>query len=527
MATGTGWGAALQAGVNGYLRGTRLVEDDQDRKEDKAWREEQRALQRQQLKDQQAERQALKDAGRPVALVEGAGGAVKPPEMDNRDVGLPENAALPNQGLATGGFQVAGKSFTDRGAAEAEVARQNSGEAVSQRAAQAYRGLGQLDKAMAMEQGARTAELQTMQLADQRWKRDLGKAMRGGHAGLAQLATSSDAGPMAGLKVQAVPSADGKTVTYAALDKDGKAMPIPGLPAFPNDQNGLVQAAWMLDQTITPEARMSHYTAEKNRDEDRSDKKETREETRRHNMAMEGLTGRRIGMIGAGGGSGRGKAGAADGAEPFDPLKNFDTKKARAVAMEQASKAAEGAAMSGKPLSAKDQARMAQEVYQTMEDAATQENTNRHVQQTVSKELRTASADPAQYAATYEKARKVGLTPQALSTWGFQPPGATAGARPAAPAAAAAQPVVHAPAAAPAAQAAASPADDAGMRLDTARANLAALRQRPAPGLAAGQQAREAYAIQLDEARAAVAQAEAEYQRAVPQSGAAFVRPSM
>ncbi|QNK66098.1 hypothetical protein [Variovorax sp. PAMC26660] len=519
-----GWGAALQAGVNGYFRGAQMTEDAQDRKDEKAWRDEQRAAMRQQLQDQQAERTALKDAGRPIALVEGAGGAVKPPEMDNRDVGLPENAALPNQGLQQGGFIVAGKSFGDRGSAEAEVTRQNSPEAVNQRAVQAYRGLGQHDKAMALEQSTRAAELQNMQLADQRWKRDLGKAMRGGHAGLAQLATGSEAGAMAGMKVSVVPSADGKTVTYAALDKDGKASPIPGLPAFSNDQNGLVQAAWMLDQTITPEARMAHYTTEKNREEDRGDKKENRDETKRHNMAMEGLAGRKIDMRGAGGG---GKAAGADGAEPFNPLGNFDVKKARAVAMEQASKAAENSAVSGKPMSPKEQAKIAQDVYQQMEDAASRENSNRHVQQTVSRELRTAGSNPAQYAASYDKAQKLGLTPEALDAWGFKPPGAAPGAKPSAPMAAAGRPVAP-PAQAPIRQPVPqSPADDAGSRVDAARANLAALRSRPAPGLAAGQQAREAYAAQLDQARAAVAQAESEYQSALPpEATAAFVRPS-
>ncbi len=518
------WGDAVAAAVNGWQRGARMVEDTQERKDEKAWRDEQRAAAREKLQDERAARDALVAAGRPIALVEGAGGAVAPPTMDARDVGLPENAGLSNQGLTPGGYTVAGKSFTDRAAAETEVQRQNSPEGMTQRAAAAYRGLGQLDKAMSLEQGARTAELQTMQLADQRWKRDLGKAMRGGHAGLAQLATSSEAGPMAGLKVQAVPSADGKTITYAALDASGKPVPIPGLPAFSNDQNGLIQAAWMLDQTITPEARMAHYTSEKNREEDRSDKKETRDETKRHNMAMEGLTGRKLDLRGAGGAGAGAAAIGADGAEPFEPLKNFDVKKARAVAMEQASKAAEAASLSGKAMSAKDQARMAQDLYQQMEDAATQENTNRHVQQTVSKELRSASADPGRYATTYDKARQLGLTTESLSSMGFKPPGSAAGAKPQAPAAAAGAPVVRtaAPASAPPPVQPQSDLDRAGAKVDAARAALSALRSRPAPGLAAGAQARQAYASQLDAARAAVAQAEAEYAQVVPESGPAF-----
>lgn len=516
-----GWGAALAAGVNGYFRGARMTQDAEEQKDEKAWRDEQRAAARQQLQDQQAERQALKDAGRPVALVEGAGGAIKPPEMDNRDVGLAENAALPNQGLQQGGFQVAGKTFGDRAAADAEVTRQNSSEAVNQRVVQAYRGLGQFEKAMTVEQGARSAELQNMQLAEQRWKRDLGKAMIGGHAGLAAFAASSEAGPLAGMKPEAQVSADGKTVQYGVRDAGGAFKPLPDLQ-FSNDRNGVTLAGWALNQFIPSEARMAHYLAEKNREEDRGDKKETRDETKRHNMAMEGIAGRKVDLRGA-------KAPGTDGAEPFNPLNNFDMKKARAVAMEQASKAAENAAMSGKPMSPKEQARIAQEVYQQMEDAASRENSNRHIQQTVSRELRATGANPAQYAATYDKVQQLGLTPEALGAWGFKPPGAASGAKPSGPMSAAGRPVA-AVAQEPARQVVPgpqSPVEDAGSRVDAARANLAALRSRPAPGLAAGEQARTAYAAQLDQARAAVAQAESDYQSALPREAtAAFVRPS-
>lgn len=509
-----GWGHALAAAVGGWQAGARTIDDKKDKDEERQWRNEQREAARQDLKDRQSEKQALREAGRPLAMTEGAGGMVAPTTMDNRDVGLPENAVLPNQGLQSGGYAVAGQSFADRGAAQAELARQNAPEAVNQRVAQVYRSQGAPDKAMAMESAARTAEVQNMQLADQRWKRDLGKAMRGGHSGLAQLATTSEAGPMAGLKVQAVTSPDGKSVTYSSLDKDGKANPIPGLPVFSNDEKGLTQAAWMLDQSIDPAARMAHFTAEKNREEDRGDKRETREETRRHNMAMEGLTSRSIGVresAGSGGGKGKG----AGEAPSFDPLNDFDPKQARKEAMELAGKEAEAA---GKPYSEQ----RAQAIYGKLRDAAAADNTNRHVQSVVSKELRSAQSDPATYAETFAKASKVANIEQ-LAAWGFKPPGATAGSKPASPGSAASAPVAAAsrPAAPPATTAA--PANDAGARLDAARQNLAALRSKPAPGLAAGRAAIDERAAQVQAARQALAEAEAEYQRAVPQSGAAFV----
>lgn len=530
-----GWGHALASAVGGWQQGTKYAQDQKEREDEKKWRDEQRSAARQDLSDKQEEKRVLREAGRPVAMTEGAGGMGIPPTMDNRDAGQADNfkpmaqavgngvqqvAPPANGGLLTGGYQVAGQSFADRDAAQAELARHNAPEAVNRRVAQAYRGLGQHDKAMAMESSARTAELQTMQLADQRWKRDLGKAMRAGHEGLAQLATGSEAGPMAGLKVQAMVSPDGKSVTYAALDKDGKTNPIPGLPVFSNDQNGLIQAAWMLDQTIDPAARMAHYTAEKNREEDRSDKKETRVETQRHNMAMEGFTARGLDIRASAAGDG-GKGKSTDAA-PFDPLSDFDTKQAYKQALELAGKEAEA---SGKPYSEK----RVQAIYGNLRDAAAADNTNRYVQQTVSKELRASASDPAQYAATYEKARQVANSQQ-LAAWGFRPPGSTAGPKPAQPATASAAPAAAQSAVAPVAaapQAAQSPIDQAGTRLDAARTAFAELRRTPAPGLAAGRAAIDEHAARLQAARAAVAQAEAEYQRVVPQSGPAFVRPNI
>jgi hypothetical protein len=549
-----GWGAALQAGVNGYFRGAQMTEDAQDRKDEKAWRDEQRAEVRRQQQEQQAQRQALKDAAQPVALVEGAGDYVKPPTMDNRDAGEADNfkpmaavvggqlkqdgmAAPADGGLQRGGFSVAGKSFTDRAAADAELARQNSPEAVNQRTIAALRGTGQIEKALALEQSVRASEVQNMQLADQRWKRDLGKAMRGGHAGLAQLATGSDAGAMAGMKVSVVPSADGKTVTYAALDKDGNANPIPGLPAFSNDQNGLVQAAWMLDQTITPEARMAHYTTEKNREDDRSDKKENRDETKRHNMAMEGLASGKLGSRGA-----SRKASGADGAAPFDPLSDFDPKQARKGAMDQAIEEAKGAGVGkdGKPAATEQQIAMrAQAIYGAMRDAAAADNAKRYVTSAAMKALQQAKGDPGAYAATYEKARAKGLSNADLAAAGFGPPGSTGGTQPVTqgaaavpPLASASQPAVQRPnvprPSTPTALSAqrrqeklADPATAAaiaaaGARLDQARAQLAAAQAERRPGLAKGAAEINEFSTRLQSAREAVAQAEADYQRALP-----------
>lgn len=436
-----GWGHALAALVGGYLNGQQIVKSRDDAEEEKKTKAEDRAYmqaQRQRTTKQQGVEDqlqtSLQDAARPVTITEGAGGMVRPATMDNSDVGLPENAALPNGGLLPAGYRVADQAFTDRPQAEAAAAKQNAPEAVNSRVIAAYRGAGQVDKAMQVEGSMRTAEVQKMQLADAKWRRDLGGAMQGGHQGLAALATNSEAGPMAGMKVQVIPSADGK-VTYGAMGPDGKIQPIPGLPSFTNDQNGITQAAFMLDKTVTPEARLAHYTQLEDRDlrqknGDRDYKLKEREVDSRielrgaqaENMMLRAniMASRGTG----GGGSGR----SSSGQEPasFDPLSDFDPKQARKAAMDQA---AEDAKNSGKTVSDAEIAKRAQGIYSALRTAAASENTNMHVQSVVSTAFRKAGSDPEAYADTYNQAQKV-AGPQQLAVWGYKPPGATGSAKP-------------------------------------------------------------------------------------------------
>ncbi|WP_213956355.1 transglycosylase SLT domain-containing protein [Variovorax sp. dw_954] len=272
------------------MKGTNYVRDTNEADEDREWKKEQRARQRKKDAEDDALQADLKTAARPIAAEQGANGYVKPPEMDNRDVGLEENAALPNAGLQQGGYSVAGKAYADQAAADAAVATANAPEAVSARLANTYRAHGNVEKAMAVESADRQAETQKLQLADMRWKRDLGAAMRGGHEGLAKLATSSDAGPMKGMNVQAIVSPDGKTVQYATVDKDGNVAPIPGLQPFTNDQDGMVKAAWMLDKTIDPAARMAHLDQQNERDRQQKNTDRLFDQSESHfsqNMALQ------------------------------------------------------------------------------------------------------------------------------------------------------------------------------------------------------------------------------------------------
>ncbi|MEO8021059.1 hypothetical protein [Polaromonas sp.] len=143
--------AFLTGIATGYVdqtgREKKQKKDDEDRK----LRNEAQQLQIDAAKKTVADNRNMAQAGAPIEMVEGAGGMVKPATMDNRDVGLPENAGLPNAGLNTGGYSVAGKAFTDPAAAQTELAAQNTPEARSKRVIAAMSGIDPL-KALDAEQ---------------------------------------------------------------------------------------------------------------------------------------------------------------------------------------------------------------------------------------------------------------------------------------------------------------------------------------------------------------------------------------
>lgn len=136
---------------------------------------------------------------------------------------------------------------------------------------------------------------------------------------------------------------------------------------------------------------------------------------------------RRLGALearanGGSGGSGGGRAAAGgDTPQAFDPLANFDSKKAQAVAFEQAAAAVDD---KGRPLSPQEQGKRAQQIYRSMEDAFAMENRNRHVAATVGAELRAARSDPAAYAKSYSEALQV-MDAKTLEGMGFKAPAGT------------------------------------------------------------------------------------------------------
>ena len=240
--------------------GSGYIDADKDAKklardeEDRALRNEAARLQLDEAKSNAADKKTLRLAGAPVAMTEGAGGMLKPEAMDNRDVGLPENATLPNQGLQEGGFNVAGKSFADRGMADAAVQAANTPQAVGKRTAAALYGMGKPGEAMQLEASAKQAEMTDIQLGNAKWRAELGGAMAGGHDKMAELVTKTEVGILKGQKAQVIRKGDGM-VSYGTIDKDGKVTAVPGL-TFPDTQDGVAMAGFMLDKEVTPKDRM-------------------------------------------------------------------------------------------------------------------------------------------------------------------------------------------------------------------------------------------------------------------------------
>lgn len=147
-----GLGSILAAGVEGWQRGTRFRQDQEESAADRAWRNEQRSRQRQEWSDADTLKRDLKAEAQPVQVVEGAGGAVLPASMDNRDVGLPGE-----QPVAMQGFRVGDKTFADRAGADSAAAAMNDPAAVAGRQAQVFTRAGMPDKAATLE--ARQAAL--------------------------------------------------------------------------------------------------------------------------------------------------------------------------------------------------------------------------------------------------------------------------------------------------------------------------------------------------------------------------------
>jgi hypothetical protein len=172
----------------------------------------------------------------------------------------------------------------DQAVATKSLADYNAPEAVASRQAGVLRASGAPDKAMSLENSLSTSKLNKIKLneaeqqqADAKWRRDIGAALtKPGEtalSGLVDLFSNSEFGPMAGKKAKAVASPDGKMVTIHTVNPDGSVTPTS--MQFSNDQNGAIQAAYLLDQSVSPKDRYEGWVSEvKNLNKANKDKKE-------------------------------------------------------------------------------------------------------------------------------------------------------------------------------------------------------------------------------------------------------------
>lgn len=156
---------AFIAGLGtGMLQAKKDKDAKAERDEDRAMRKEEHAARMEPIEQERKKRKVLADANAPVTVEEGAGGMLRPETMDNRDVGLPENTSMANQGLNPQAYRVAGKSMATGAEAESAAAAANTPEAQNKRAVAGLRGLGDFQGASQIETTARQGKLADIQL---------------------------------------------------------------------------------------------------------------------------------------------------------------------------------------------------------------------------------------------------------------------------------------------------------------------------------------------------------------------------
>lgn len=240
-----------------------------------------------------------------------------------------------------------------------------------------------------------------------------------------------------GARVTDVKRGDGGELVIQRESLDGRALP----PYTMKDTGQLLSA---LNSFTDP---MALYSWSQNEFKNNLDARKTAVSERQADIAerrLGALEARANGGGSGGGGRGGGGRGEAD-APSFNPLGNFDSKKAQAVAFEQAAAAVDA---KGQPLSPQDQGKRAQEIYRSMEDAFATENTRRQRATVFRAEARNATT-PEEIEAVRQRAAASGYTAEEMAALDkrFAPKAPAAGAgAPAASERAATTPSASAPA---------------------------------------------------------------------------------
>lgn len=519
------------------------------------------------VREKKKERAALAEAGKTVTVNDSASTldtSGKPvlyedPGVASSDFRQARSMAESTGTAMTGSAPVqtvsaGGQAFASTALAKAAADQANTPAGRAQRTAAALYGVGKPAEAMQLEAGSKQAQVADMQLAEQRWRTDLGAAMQGGHDGLAKLLTNTQADGLAQHKVQPVKNADG-TITYNLLQEDGTLKPLPQL-TFPDTEDGVVHAAYQLDKFVTPAQRMDHNlkTAKEAREGRESDAKAGYYDSMANakdvaaanpktgidrmsevdKLTLQNLNKQRDTIHTA-----ITKAQAEGSFDDKSPNAGaLRTQLAGLNLRERQLTAKYSGEAAPDPLGIRKPAPAPASAGGAKTGAVTGSGTAKEGQVDIlNQEMTKATAARDKPGITADERTRAEADIASLTKElqrlgvkaGAPAPSMAATAGVAAPAAAPA-PVAKAKAPAPSpapaqavAKAETSPVEAAGQQLDGARAALKALQSQPRPGLAAGRPAIDAYAAKVDAAKTAVVEAEAIYAKALPKQGAAFV----
>lgn len=265
----------LAAAVGGYVKGRDTRTRWETEEEDAAYQKETRDAWRKDRAAKDAERQMLVDAAAPVEVQQEHGPPapiVSPPSVDANGQQQPGTVTLPDMSQPIS-WRAGSKVFDTQEQAQSYAQQHNTPQAQTQRMLDGYRRLGMPDKAIALEASDMQAKAARMDLAQKQFRTELGQAMWRGPQGIADVANKFELGPR-GAQVQAQISPDGRSFTFVAVGKDGKAQPIPGVGVYDNNEMGHGLAAFQLDGYVTPEQRLNYYTGrlDKEREQARQDR---------------------------------------------------------------------------------------------------------------------------------------------------------------------------------------------------------------------------------------------------------------
>jgi hypothetical protein len=281
-----------------YSGEKRRQSDEEERKAEREWRNEQRGRQRQEWQEADKLKTDLKDAGavrteQQGTMTEGQAGGVmqrtfnqNPEEAQRVKAMMDAEADMTGAAPATQQQTAAVTGNMARGHQIGQTmgamgADPNSSEAVAQRTAQAYRKAGQVDKAILMEnavldQQAKRLGLSIDQLkfADLQTNRAMDSALRSAptwYEGATKFVSDAQRSGLKDVKAEHELSPDGKSVTLFAVMPDGKRQ---ATGTYPADESGMLQFMQKF-ATLPIEKRMDMMIDQLKRDQTQSNWQKT------------------------------------------------------------------------------------------------------------------------------------------------------------------------------------------------------------------------------------------------------------